>query len=56
MNEKDLRRIPSAGPSITQAEIDLVSQAIKDGWGPKMSYYIDEFTLLLYTSDAADDC
>ena len=44
MSEKDVIRIPSAGPSITQAEIDLVSQAIKDGWGPKMSYYIDEFT------------
>ena len=44
MNEKDLRRIPSAGPSITQAEIDLVSQSIKDGWGSKMSYYIDMFT------------
>lgn len=44
MNEKGLRRIPSAGPSITQAEIDLVSQSIKDGWGSKMSYYIDVFT------------
>ena len=41
---KESRRIPSAGPSITEAEIELVSKAIKDGWGPKMSYYIDEFT------------
>jgi len=38
------RKISSAGPSITQAEIDLVSQAIRDGWGEKMNWYIDQFT------------
>ena len=40
----ELRRIPSAGPSITESEIELVSKAIEDGWGAKMSYYIDVFT------------
>jgi perosamine synthetase len=38
------RRITSAGPSITNAEIDLVSEAIKEGWGEKMNWYIDQFT------------
>jgi len=38
-----MKNIPSAGPSITQAEINLVTEAIKDGWGDKMSFYIDQF-------------
>lgn len=38
------KRITSAGPSITQAEIDLVTAAVTDGWGEKMSWYVDLFT------------
>jgi len=37
------RRITSAGPSITQAEIELVTEAITDGWQDKMTWYIDQF-------------
>ena len=36
-------RIPSAGPSISSTEIDLVSEAIKTGWGNKMNFYIESF-------------
>lgn len=38
-----MRKITSAGPSITQSEIDLVSEAIREGWQDKMSLYIDQF-------------
>jgi len=38
-----MKKITSAGPSITQAEIDLVTEAIQEGWGDKMSWYIDQF-------------
>ncbi|SVD63346.1 uncharacterized protein METZ01_LOCUS416200, partial [marine metagenome] len=38
-----MRRITSASPSITQAEIDLVSEAIRDGWNERMNFYIDQF-------------
>ena len=38
-----MRRITSAGPSITQAEIDLVSEAIREGWHERMNLYIDQF-------------
>ena len=38
------KKITSAGPSITQAEIDLVTKAVTDGWQEKMSYYIDAFS------------
>ena len=34
-----MRKITSAGPSITQSEIDLVSEAIREGWQDKMSLY-----------------
>ena len=37
------KRIRSAGPSITDAEIELVSVAIRDGWRENMSLYIDMF-------------
>lgn len=37
------KKITSAGPSITQAEIDLVTQAVTDGWQENMAYYIDSF-------------
>ena len=36
-------KITSAGPSVTQAEIDLVTEAVREGWGEKMNYYIDQF-------------
>lgn len=38
-----MKKITSAGPSITQAEIDLVTEAIRDGWQDKMNSYIDQF-------------
>jgi perosamine synthetase len=38
-----MRKITSAGPSITQAEINLVIKAMTEGWGDKMNYYIDQF-------------
>jgi len=37
------RKITSAGPSITQLEIDFVSEAIREGWQDKMNWYIDRF-------------
>ena len=43
MNNKLNKKIRSAGPSITEAEINLVSEAIRDGWHEKMSFYIDMF-------------
>ena len=43
MKRNKINKIPSAGPSITQSEIDLVSEAIQDGWGDKMNWYIDQF-------------
>jgi len=39
----EIKKISSAGPSITQTEIALVTEAIKYGWGDKMSFYIDQF-------------
>ena len=38
-----MKKITSAGPSITQAEIDLVTEAIQVGWQEKMNWYIDQF-------------
>ena len=38
-----MKKITSAGPSITKAEIDLVSEAIQVGWHDKMNFYIDQF-------------
>ena len=38
-----MRRITSAGPSITEAEIDLVTEAIREGWQDKRNWYIDRF-------------
>lgn len=43
MKNKLNRKIRSAAPSITDAEIDLVSSAIRDGWYENMSLYIDMF-------------
>lgn len=40
---KQKKRISSAGPSITQKEIDLVTQAVTDGWYENMDKYIQEF-------------
>ena len=38
------KRIPSAGPSITSSEKELVSEAMEIGWGRNMSMHIDLFT------------
>ncbi len=38
-----MRRITSAGPSITEAEIELVTEAIREGWQDKRNWYIDRF-------------
>lgn len=37
------KRILTAGPSITQKEIDYVMDAIKNGWNEKLSEYSDRF-------------
>ena len=39
-----VKKISSAGPSITNKEIQLVTEAIKFGWQKKMNYYIDNFS------------
>ncbi|PPR48331.1 MAG: GDP-perosamine synthase [Alphaproteobacteria bacterium MarineAlpha5_Bin8] len=36
-------KITSAGPSITDKEIELVNEAIRYGWNDKMNFYIDQF-------------
>lgn len=38
------RRIPSAGPSITEKEISYVNDAITNGWYENRSSFIDRFT------------
>ena len=38
-----VKKISSAGPSITSKEIRLVNQAIRDGWQDKMNYYVESF-------------
>jgi len=35
--------IPSNGPSITEAEVHLVTEAAREGWYRNMTRYIDEF-------------
>lgn len=37
------RQVPSAGPSITEAEIKLVTEAIKVGWYGKRNMHTDQF-------------
>lgn len=37
-----MRKIPSAGPSITNKEIKLVTEAIKEGWYEKRNMHIDQ--------------
>lgn len=37
-----LRKIPSAGPSITDAEVKLVTEAVKLGWYDKRNMHIDQ--------------
>ncbi len=37
------RRIPSAGPSITEAEIRLVTEAVRYGWYEKRNMHMDQF-------------
>lgn len=40
---KKSRFIPVSEPSITQKEIDYVSDAVKSGWVSSLGYYINEF-------------
>lgn len=44
-NIEKSKNIPSTGPSITQQEIDLVTEAITYGWYDNMNKYINQFTL-----------
>mgnify|MGYP001368291629 FL=1 len=37
------KKITSASPSITSKEINLVNEAIREGWHGKMDYYIENF-------------
>ena len=39
----NFKKITSASPSITQDEIDSVTEAIKYGWGDKMNLHTDKF-------------
>ena len=36
------KKIPSAGPSITQKEIRLVTEAISQGWYEKRNMHMDQ--------------
>ncbi len=36
-------KVTSAGPSITQKEIDLVNEAVRYGWHDKRNFFIDQF-------------
>jgi len=38
-----MRKIPSAGPSITKAEILLVNEAVSQGWYENRNMHIDQF-------------
>jgi perosamine synthetase len=40
---KSKKKINSIGPSITQSEIDLVTDAVTNGWYDNMSMHIDQF-------------
>ena len=37
------RRIPSAGPSITQSEIEAVTEAVTSGWYENCTRHVEEF-------------
>lgn len=37
-----MKKIPSAGPSITQKEIKLVTEAVKEGWYEKRNMHMDQ--------------
>lgn len=38
-----VRKIPSAGPSITETEVKLVTEAVKVGWYEKRNMHVDQF-------------
>ena len=40
-----MKNIPPAGPSITQAEIDLVTEAVTNGWYESRNMHFDQFKL-----------
>lgn len=39
------KKIPSIGPSITQKEIDLVTEAVTHGWYENMNLHMDQFLI-----------
>ena len=39
----NLRKIPSAGPSITEIEVKLVTEAAREGWYENRNMHIDQF-------------
>lgn len=41
--QKNNKHIPSAGPSITNKEIQLVTQAVKYGWYEKRNMHLEQF-------------
>jgi len=42
-DDRARRWIPSAGPSITEKEVQVVAEAVRDGWYTNMTRYIEEF-------------
>jgi perosamine synthetase len=44
-NSRDKKSvIPSAGPSVTNADIRMVLESVQTGWGKNMSQHLDQFT------------
>lgn len=43
-NKNIIKMIPSAGPSITEKEVQLVTEAVKYGWYENRNMHIDQFT------------
>lgn len=43
MNKLDNKKINISGPSITQKEIDYVTEAVREAWYSKANYYNDKF-------------
>jgi perosamine synthetase len=50
------RRIPSAGPSITEKEVALVTEAVRDGWYENMSRHLDQFVEEFTTFTGVEYC
>jgi perosamine synthetase len=43
-SQKKKSVIPSAGPSVTNADIQMVLEAVQSGWGKNMNRYLDQFS------------